>query len=459
MQKIAIVLCNNMHMDIERANELIALVSQNQHYQLITDYTKADVIIIVTSAYGEQNMAATMNIVVDIQNNTSKETQIIVTGCLVDIHKEELEDLFPDFEVKTFNTIKNMLNESSYANFFVEKAIPQNTVIISTGCLKKCAYCPCSKMDIPYTSKPMDVILKEVDKLCQSETTIYITGGLETSDYGRDIGCNFATLMEKICIQYPECDFVIGWFHPAGLTSEVVDLIAEHKNIKGIMIHIQHVSNRILKEAKRPLFEITDTKIRFLREKRNDLSISTQVITGLPGETDEEFRNLIQYLDTRIFDDIGVSSYEEVAGTLSSQYTNQVPFELRIKRMNQIVSRYRATPYSGEKLKSLSQYYEEARQTLAQLPQMILLSELARRKYYYIAGTDTEFKVSNSISDLISNIFAKIVNSRDVLEIERTHKWLSETFTKEFRNAIYEMFSVTFSSKENLLKKAKKLLE
>jgi len=460
MQNIAIVLCNNMHMDIERANMLITLISQSRSYQLTSNYTKADVVIVLTCAYSNEHKKKTMHIIADIQANARNGANVIITGCLVNGSKKELCELFPEFEVQTFNKVKAMLNENSLNNFSVKRFIPQNKVIISMGCLKKCSYCVYSKLEQNYTSKPMEAVMEEVAELYEAETTIYITGGQETSDYGIDLygKVQFATLMDKICTQYPNCSYVIGWFHPSGLTDEVIHLIAKHHNIKEIMLHIQHVSNRILSEANRPSFEGTNQKINVLKELRNDLVISTQVITGLPGETEDEFNSLISYLDNGVFSDIGVSSYEEVENTPSSKSSNQVPFGLRIKRMDEIVLRYGATPYKGEMAESLSNWYMQFKKMLHVFPNMIL-SEKARQNYKNIAGTDTDYKEQESFSELITNVFTKVLNSRDELEVERTHEWITKTFTKEFRDSIYGMFESAFPLKAKVLDKAKQMLE
>lgn len=98
--------------------------------------------------------------------------------------------------------------------------------------------------------------------------------------------------MRKIVTRFPDCNYVIGWFHPAGLTEEVMTLILENENIVEIMLHIQHVSKKILKDMNRPAFDIVDEKIRILKTVRPDLVISTEVITGFQEKQVYNFRNL-----------------------------------------------------------------------------------------------------------------------------------------------------------------------
>ena len=459
-KKIAVVLCNNMHMDIERANELLTLVSTDtsEGYQIISDYTKADIVIIMTCAYGNSNKAKTIRIIADVQNNILSNTYVIITGCLVNICKCELENIFSDFGVHTFEEVKAMFKGK--VSDSMQKLVPQNKVVISMGCRKKCSYCVYPQIEHGgYSSKPMETVLQEVAKLYYSETIIYITGGHETSDYGIDLygSLQFAKLMDKICTEYPKCDYVIGWFHPAGLTDEVIQVIVKHKNIKGIMVHIQHVSNRILRQANRPSFESTDEKISVLKALREDLVISTQVITGLPGETEKEFAGLIRYLDTRVFRDIGVSSYEEVAGTKSARLENRVPFWLRMQRMDLIVSKYGAKPYPSEITINLADCYNKAKCQLSRFPK-IIFSETARKQYNYIAGTDTDYKEDEAFVQLMKEIFEKVLNSRDIVEISRTREWLMKTFTREFRSFVYEMLESSFASKYELLRRAKDML-
>lgn len=396
MKKVALVLCNDMHMDIANANIMINHITKSKGYEVVCDYTIADVIVILTCAFGPNKMYS-MRVIADVRLNAMSNARVIVTGCLTKIAGNELNDI-PNIEVKTFEETTDLF--SSKCNK-IDRIIPQNKVIISTGCLHKCSYCVYPMVEPLYKSRPMEEILDEIGKMYDSESTIYITGAQETSDYGIDLygSRKFAELMGKILEKYPESQYVIGWFHPAGLTDEVMSVLTKNKNITEIMLHIQHVSDKILHDMNRGTpFNKIEAKIRKLKELRPDLSISTEVIVGFPGESDKEFKELVKFLSKGYFSDIGVASYEAVVGTKAAKLQNQIDPSEKKRRMEFIKSNFFATCYPADEHSSDSiiDEYLKTRYMLQKLPQNIFKPE-KRQKYEMIAGTDVTEKLNFNI--------------------------------------------------------------
>ncbi len=388
--KYSLILCSDMHMDIERANNFV----NNTNLEWTTDYTLADYIIIMTCAFGIKKNYS-MYVIADVLRNSKPESLVIATGCLAKINERELKAI-PNLEVKSLDEVAAFLGKTSGS--MLKRKIPQNNVIISSGCLKKCSYCIYSLLEPIYYSKPLKNILEEIQEISKYESIVYITGAHETSDYGVDIygKRKFAELVDTICTKFPNCRFVIGWFHPAGLTDDVINVIAKYKNIVQIMIHIQHNDNEILKNMHRPSFEWTESKIQKLHSIRPDLSISTELIVGYPGETEEKFSSLVEYLKKNrdVYQDIGVASYEPVLNTKAAQMPNLPDYDIRNKRMEIIKKKFGATNYPAPKdFTPILSIYLEARFLLSQIPQMCKKT-IARQKYPYVAGTDTEFKMN-----------------------------------------------------------------
>lgn len=387
---MSLILCSDMHMDIERANQLI---SSNLYEEWVSDYTLADIIIIYTCAFGSKKEHS-MYVIADVIRNAKPGSRVIATGCLAQINKAELS-VIPNLEVKSLEEVKLIVGKSSSSK---QKKIRHNKVIISNGCLKKCSYCVYSLLEKTYSSKPISEVLAEVEDMYQIENTIYITGAHETSDYGMDLygKRKFSELLDQICKRFPNCNYVIGWFHPAGLTDQLIDVIAKYNNIVQIMIHLQHIDNQILKDMNRPCFEWTEERILKLHKARPDLSISTEFIVGFPGETENKFHSLCEYIKSNrdIFDDIGVASYEPVLNTKAAQLANLPDYSVRNARMEFIENEYGATGYPAPPdFKPILSYYLEAAYSLAQIPNMCIEAKF-RQVYPYIAGTDTEFKIN-----------------------------------------------------------------
>ncbi|MCR5146694.1 MAG: radical SAM protein [Clostridia bacterium] len=462
MKKISVILCNNMHMDIENANKLLTVIQDSNKNStncrtIETDYTQADEIIIITCAFGNGKLES-LHIISDVVSNMRNDAKLIITGCMVKTDLELLLDVKEDALVLDFETVLKIFSENEVSN--IRQFIPQNKVIISTGCKKKCSYCVYPNIADKYVSKPKEQILSEVERMHENETTIYITGAQETSDYGIDLyhkdEYNIANLAYDICTKYPDCNFVIGWFHPAGLTDEFISVLEKCKNIIEIMVHIQHASDHILKAMNRPKFSFTDERITKIKKVRPDIAISTEVIVGFPGETEADFLNLVKYLDTEGFDDIGVASYEQVANTPAAELP-QIPKFTRIERMNFMLNRYKGSssyPTPNFEESDLHEHYMQLKMKMMNSKGMILNPE-ARQKYQAIAGTDTELKCS--LENTISSIYQAILNARDELEIKRVTSEVQELYTEEFRNKLFCIFSDAIK-KPGIVKRFRRIL-
>ncbi len=348
--KYSIILCSDMHMDIDKANFLFEV---NSCIEWVSDYKVADVIIIMTCAFGTKKRYS-MFVIADVIKSSKPNAKIIAIGCLAKLNKTELKSI-PRLEVKSFEEVIEMLRQEQNCNKESCEVckIPQDTVIISNGCLKKCSYCVYPLLETKYTSKPIEQVLAEVENLYQKVPIIYISGAHETSDYGIDLYKHraFPALTEKICTKFQDQKFVIGWFHPDGLTDEMLEILAKHKNVVQIMVHIQHVNNDLLRGMNRPSFEKTEARIQKLHALRPDLGISTELIVGFPGETEEMFNHLVNYLEINrsVFTDIGVASYEPVINTKATQLPNLPSLEVRNQRMETIKAKFGATGYEAPK--------------------------------------------------------------------------------------------------------------
>lgn len=429
MKKIAIILCNDMHMDIEKANVLVNYISKNNNYIIVTDYKEADVIIIYTCAFGSNKMYS-IRVIADIMCNALETSTVIVTGCLTKICSNELKKI-PNIIVMSFKELLNCLSQEAIVPLV--NMIPQNKVVISDGCLHKCSYCVYPLLVDKYKSKTIEQILYEVEKLYSTESTIYITGAHETSDYGIDLygKRSFSILIEKIVTKFPNCNYVIGWFNISGLTDDVISVIGKYKNITGIMLHIQHVNEEILKAMNRPTFKDTDEKIQKLRAIRKDLQLFTEVIVGFPGESEAKFQELVDYLSKGYFSDIGVASYEAVLGTKASLLENQVPKDIKNSRMNYIKEKFLATCYPADEhsSESITNEYNFAYEALSKMPRNILCNP---QKYNKIAGIDTRAKMEDFEYHL--NIALQcVISSRSEFDIAKNKKFLEGRYTFEAR--------------------------
>lgn len=431
--KLSFILVNFMHMDLDKANTFIKNVKSNPEIKITTDFTEADVVILYTCAFGIANKKCSIQMLADILINCKFEARVIVTGCLLKTNITELKEIMqfqnPTFEIMSFEDVTNEFIDSCN----IQTVMPiQNIVIISEGCRFKCSYCTYSKIFPVYKSKSLEEIYKEVELMEATESTIYITGAQETSSYGMDFNQGIPiieVLMDKLATDFPSVNFVIGWFHPAGLTDSMISVIENHKNIVEIMLHIQHVNPEILKSMRRPDFSKTMNQIMKLRNKRKDLMISTEVIVGFPGETEEQFQELVDFLNYHYFDDIGVASYEAVPKTIATNLPNQISYDQKVQRMNIIAKRFNATCYPTEENSNIDLVcvYQKAQEKLLDMPCFIRFDN---QQFEDIASTDTEIKLC-SFDECIMEIVSLITSARTDFDFKRNYNIIHSKYSKD----------------------------
>ncbi len=448
-------MCSEMHMDIELANELLSSIYANENSVICTDYTEADTIVIITHAFGA-GVRYSMYVIADVLRNCKPGSTVVVTGDLVKLYGEQLTKI-PGVDVKTIDEVFNLFGRTNIMKF-----VKQNKVIISQGCLKHCSYCVYPLVCGKYVSKPKEKILEEVEELYVVENTIYISGALETSDYGIDLygKKTLPALVDEICTRYPDCNYVIGWLHPLGLTDEFISVVAKHKNISEVMVHIQHVNNGILATMNRPSFEYTNARLTKLKKHAPHIILSTEVIVGLPGETEIEFNELINYLDSGLFHDIGVASYEPVLGTKAAILKDMPSFETSYERMYAVKNRYKnstAYPALEKRFVPILEYFFEACKVLDSIPHMLVLTPYERERYPFVAGVDTKQKMPEEFGNILTEIYNEIVSARDSLNVARLIKRYNSMYTLEFRKFVYQVLKNT-KMKPQMLEKARQVL-
>lgn len=455
MEKVSLIMCSEMHMDIEQANELLSAIYANKNSIICTDYTEADTIVIMTCAFG-RGVRYSMYVIADVLRNCKDGARIVVTGELVMLYNGQLTKI-PRIEVKTLDEVFELFGRNILMKF-----LKQNKVIISKGCKKKCSYCVYPLICDEYVSKPKENILEEIEELYDVENTIYISGALETSDYGIDLygKRTLSTLIDEICTRYPDCNYVIGWLHPSGLTDEFISVVAKHENISEVMVHIQHVNNKILTAMNRPSFEYTNARIVKLKEFAPHVLISTEVIVGFSGETESEFNELVNYLDSGLFHDIGVASYEPVLGTKAARLKDIPSLETSYERMQAVNKRYKystAYPAPEKRFVPILEYFLEACEVLDSIPHMLVLTADEREKYPFIASVDTRQKMPEEFGNVLTEIYNEIVSARDSLNITKLTKRYSLIYTLDFRKFVYQVLKNT-KMKPQMLEKAKQIL-
>lgn len=212
---------------------------------------------------------------------------------------------------------------------------------ISEGCNHRCSFCTIPSIRGPFRSKPPELVLDEARELAASGAVELNLIGQDTTLYGRDL-----KMKDGLVSVLREMEEIAGlsWLrllyaYPAGITGDLIKTIAKSgKVVRYLDLPIQHASNRILKAMRRP-----DTKdslrrvIEDLRTAMSDIVLRTTVIVGFPGETENDFKELLEFVQQAQFDALGAFTFFPEAGTAAAGFPDQVPDEVKQARLDELM--------------------------------------------------------------------------------------------------------------------------
>jgi ribosomal protein S12 methylthiotransferase len=210
---------------------------------------------------------------------------------------------------------------------------------IADGCRRPCAFCAIPTIKGTHVSRTPQAILEEVAQLNAIGAREVILISQDTTDYGHDIGMKdgLATLLEQMLQAAPDIPwFRIMYAYPGYVTPHLIDVMSSSKRILPYLdMPLQHGHRDVLKRMRRPAnVEWVYETVGKLREAMPQIAIRTTFIVGYPGETDEEFDGLIQFVKDLRFDRVGAFTYSYEIGTPSAQLPGQVPDEVKEERRN-----------------------------------------------------------------------------------------------------------------------------
>lgn len=273
---------------------------------------------------------------------------IVAIGCFVEYNRTDIEKIMPEIDIivgnKDKSIIVDLINDflisrkkindlkddfdSSFEDMFIDKYNTRTRAFVKVqdGCENFCSYCVIPRVRGKCRSKKLDVAVKEVETLVKNGYKEIILTGIHTGNYGVDLGINFATLLKEIVKIEGLKRLRISSIEVTELTDEVLDLIKNNKVIVNhFHIPIQSGSDYVLKLMNRK-YDINyfKDKIKKIREISKDVSITTDIITGHPGENEEEFLKVIENIKEIDFSKLHVFPYSIRKDTPSSKLA-QVP--------------------------------------------------------------------------------------------------------------------------------------
>ncbi|AQM60664.1 MULTISPECIES: 30S ribosomal protein S12 methylthiotransferase RimO [Clostridium] len=353
--------------DKNRVDSEIMLGVMNKAYEITNNPKEADIIIVNTCGFIEKAKQESIDTILEMANYKTKHQckLLIATGCLTQRYGKELKELMPEIDImlgvndynkidkliKDFITKENMEDKFTEVNYSDENINEGERVLttesstayirIAEGCNNFCTYCIIPKIRGKFRSREMDSIIKEAKGLASKGVKELILIAQDTTLYGSDIyGKKSLHILLKELSKIDGIKWIrVLYCYPEEIYDELIDEIAVNdKVVKYLDLPIQHISNNILKlMGRKTTKEDIINKIDKLRDRVPGIALRTSLIVGFPNETEEDFKELKDFLLEYKLDKVGVFKYSREEGTPAAKMDGQVDEEIKDIRENELM--------------------------------------------------------------------------------------------------------------------------
>lgn len=344
-------------------------------FEIINDETKADMIIINTCGFIDSAKEEAINTILEMaEYKKDKCKYLVVMGCLVQRYYEDLIKALPEVDLfikieeydKLWDKIEDLIKRDIVTNSKKKTSkkildIPEMPMLtqeeflnrtittgknyaylkIGEGCSNRCTYCAIPYIRGSFVSRRKEEIIEEANGLAKQGIKELIIIAQDTTKYGVDLygESKLAELLEEVSKIEGIKWIRFLYSYPEGITDELMEVVAKNSKIaKYFDIPIQHISDTILKKMNRRTSkkQIQDL-INKIRSKIPNVTLRTSLIVGFPGETEENFEELLAFVKEAKFDKLGVFMYSKEDGTPAAKLPNQIHGNTKKARYNQIM--------------------------------------------------------------------------------------------------------------------------
>lgn len=361
--------CSKNLIDTEMA---IGLFKRN-NFEIVNDVEKAEIIIINTCGFIESAKQEAINTILEMAEYKEKGTckYLVVMGCLVQRYRKELQKALPEVDLfieindytNYWNKILELLDEKEkpdtinnlcYMDRVISTGNKTAYLKIAEGCSNRCTYCAIPYIRGPYVSRPMEEVLEEAKKLATAGIKELIVIAQDTTRYGEDLygESKLSDLLNELC-KIDGFEWIrFLYAYPESITDELIKTVKNNPKICNYFdIPIQHISDSVLRRMnRRTTGKQIEELINKIKKQIPDVILRTSLIVGFPGETEEDFNKLYEFVKKGYFDKLGVFTYSKEDGTPAARLKEQIHPATKKKRYNLIMSV--AKDISAEKLKS-----------------------------------------------------------------------------------------------------------
>ncbi len=372
-------------------SEIMSGLIHGRGYELVEAPEEATVIIVNTCGFIDAAKEESVNTILDMADlkETGRLKALIVSGCLTQRYKQQLMEEMPEIDgivgTGDFHNITDVVDEALRGKkpvkvgnpvFDYEQALPRMTstprytayVKIAEGCDNACTFCSIPIMRGKFRSRSIESIVAEVTQLASQGVREVSLIAQDSTNYGTDLYDKF--MLPELLNRVSEVEGLawvrLHYAYPGFFTDELIETIASNSKIcKYIDMPLQHSEDSILKRMRRPGRQRDSRElIAKIRARMPEAAIRTSIIVGFPGETEEDFERLCDFVREMKFDRLGVFSYSCEEDTPASRLPDQVPDDVKEFRANTLMEIQRevakdlGSKYIGKTIEVLVERYD-----------------------------------------------------------------------------------------------------
>ncbi len=330
---------------------------KKEKFEIVTDPKDAEIIVINTCGFIQSAKEEAINTILEMAEykQTGSCKYLVVMGCLVQRYKKDLEKSIP--EVDLFLSIdeydnmwekiaglvgaKKSVNTLDYMNRIVSTGDTTAYLKIAEGCSNRCTYCAIPYIRGPYISRKMEDVLVEAESLAKSGIKELIVIAQDTTKYGIDLygESKLAELLERLCKIEGFKWIRFLYAYPESITDELIEVIKKNDKIcKYFDIPLQHFADPVLKRMNRHSNgESIEKLINKIRKEIPEVILRTTMMVGFPGETEEDFFELYEFVNRAKFEKMGAFKYSKEDGTPAFKLKEQVHPKTKEARLNKLM--------------------------------------------------------------------------------------------------------------------------
>lgn len=345
------------------SEEMLGLLA-SKGYMITDDETEADIIVVNTCCFIHDAKEESIQTILEMGKYRTEGSckALVVTGCLAERYRDEILKEIPEVDAvlgtssydEIVTAIENVLEGNKYEEYYDLTRLPDieaNRIIttgghygylkIAEGCNKHCTYCIIPKIRGNYRSVPMEKLIRQAEYLASQGVKELIIVAQETTIYGTDIygKKSLHVLLKELCKIRGIVWIRVLYCYPEEIYPELIQTMKEEKKICHYLdLPIQHASDGVLKRmgrrtSKQQLIDIVNT----LRKEIPDIVLRTTLITGFPGETQEQHEELMEFVDEMEFDRLGVFTYSPEEDTPAAIMKDQIDEEVKLDRQAELM--------------------------------------------------------------------------------------------------------------------------